>query len=156
MAVPCLIRATSRADIPALAGLEQAAFTDPWTPAQLDAALTGPGGVGWVAVSGTEPERLLGHLIGRIVVDQGEILSVAVSPGDRRGGIGSALLDQALDTMRARGVTGVWLEVRAGNLGAQALYRSRGFAATGRRRGYYESPVEDALIFGLELQARAS
>ncbi len=156
MADPCLIRLTSPADLPALAALERLAFTDPWTAAQLDAALGGPGGIGWVATRPAEPTEIVGHLIGRVIVDHGEILSVAVTPASQRLGIGAALLDQALSTMRGRGVAAVWLEVRAGNHGAQALYRGRGFEPRGRRRGYYQSPLEDALIFGLDLQGCAS
>ncbi len=58
--------------------------------------------------------------------------------------------------MRARGARAAWLEVRASNAAAQAMYTDAGFVPAGLRRGYYRRPPEDALIYRLDLVAYAS
>jgi ribosomal-protein-alanine N-acetyltransferase len=72
-----------------------------------------------------------------------------ISPSIRGGGgagIGQTLLDAALDEGGRRGTAAVYLEVRDSNQRAKRLYRSRGFEDVGRRRGYYQHPVEDAIV----------
>ena len=59
------------------------------------------------------------------------------------------MLDAGLAAVRARGGSEVFLEVRASNAVAQALYAGRGFRTEGRRRGYYRRPDEDALVLRL-------
>lgn len=143
MVNPYLIRPTSVADLSRLVTLETSSFSDPWSEAQLAAVIDLPGGFGLIA---EQDEEIVGHLLGRVVVDQGEILSVAVAPRWRRQGIAGTLLDQAMGDLARRQVTSVWLEVRVGNSGARALYASRGFTPRGHRLRYYSDPTEDALI----------
>ena len=69
----------------------------------------------------------------------------------RRRGFGARLLSQLLESARALGALTVHLEVRASNEAAQALYRRFGFRRTGRRRGYYACPPEDAVLMSLNL-----
>jgi ribosomal protein S18 acetylase RimI-like enzyme len=71
-----------------------------------------------------------------------ELLQVEVQEGFRRRGLARALLAAALEGT-------VFLEVRASNAGAIALYSTLGFAITGRRRDYYSAPREDALVMEL-------
>lgn len=151
---PCRLRPASLADVPAIARLELRAFSDAWTEAQLVDSLSQSGALGLVAQE--EDDILVGHLIGRTVVDEGEILTLAVAPERRRRGIAARLLTEALATMAGRGVGRVWLEVRASNDAAQALYQEHGFTPAGRRRGYYREPVEDALVLRRELPPSAS
>ena len=76
-----------------------------------------------------------------VAEDEFELLNMAVAPSQRRRGYGRALLQEVLERFR-----GVWfLEVRASNEAAQALYEGLGFHQCGRRREYYRSPVEDAI-----------
>ena len=151
---PCRLRPASLADVPAIARLELRAFSDAWTEAQLVDSLSQSGAVGLVAQE--DDDIVVGHLIGRTVVDEGEILTLAVAPERRRRGIAARLLTEALAIMAGRGVGRVWLEVRASNDAAQALYQEHGFAPAGRRRGYYREPVEDALVLRRELSPSAS
>ena len=83
-----------------------------------------------------------GFLVARKVMDdEFELLNMAVAPEQRRKGFGKALLYEVLGRFR-----GIWfLEVRASNHAAQALYEGLGFHRSGRRRDYYRSPVEDAI-----------
>ena len=66
-------------------------------------------------------------------------------------GIGSTLLRRCLDEARAAGATSIWLEVRASNGAALALYTGHGFGERARRRGYYQPGGEDALVMALAL-----
>jgi ribosomal-protein-alanine N-acetyltransferase len=86
-----------------------------------------------------------------IAGDEGEIADLAVAPSARRRGVGGALLDRVVRDAAASGVGALYLEVRESNAGAIALYRSRGFGAVGRRRGYYRHPSEDALVLRREI-----
>lgn len=87
-----------------------------------------------------------GYIVGRMALDEGEILNLGVALRVRRRGIGRALVERLLDTYAAAGVRRVFLEVRASNLAAQHLYATFGFAPIGRRRRYYRAPVEDAVV----------
>lgn len=148
------LRRINRADLEALVALERAAFADPWSREQLRAALRWDGSLAFgIEEPGT---GLVAYLLGLVVVDQGEILSLATLPSHRRRGLGWKLVTATLEAMAGRGVTSVWLEVRASNQPAQALYREAGFVASGVRKGYYRHPVEDALVLRRDLDSGAS
>ena len=89
--------------------------------------------------------EVVGAALGLLQHDEGHVLDLGVDPGQRRHGIGAGLLRALLDALLARGARAVTLEVRAGNLGAQALYRAEGFVVEGRRPGYYPDG-EDAVL----------
>lgn len=94
---------------------------------------------------------LIGFLIGRLARDQAEVLNLAVSRGRRQSGAGTALLAAALSDLRSRGGESVYLEVRESNTGAIAFYSKHGFAKVGRRKDYYQDPVEAAVTMGKKL-----
>lgn len=146
------IRTAALADVAALGVIERACFSDPWSDRSLSEALASPYGVGVVA---TGTGRVLGYLLAREVGGSGEILNLAVAPGARRGGVGSALLEEGLRLLGLRGAREVFLEVRASNLAATELYARSGFRAVGSRRGYYRAPTEDALVMRLEIVGSA-
>jgi [ribosomal protein S18]-alanine N-acetyltransferase len=146
------LRPATRADLTALAALERTAFDDPWTEAQLRDALGWPGAVAIVAENAT---GLIGYVLGRVITDQAEILSLATAVPHRRRGVGRELLATALDAMVDRGARSAWLEVRVSNRAARAMYQAAGFVVAGRRRDYYRQPLEDALILRRELTRSA-
>jgi ribosomal-protein-alanine N-acetyltransferase len=88
----------------------------------------------------------LGYVVAWFAAGQGEIANLAVDPDVRGRGLGSALLDAALEEARRQHTEEVFLEVRDSNARARQLYESRGFVEVGRRRKYYRRPVEDAVI----------
>ncbi len=102
----------------------------------------------------TEKEAVAGYLFARRVMDEAEILNLAVHPGHLRRGLGTALVQDVLQDLAGAGAHRVFLEVRASNVGAQAFYRHLGFESRGRRRGYYSHPTEDALILAREIPGR--
>ena len=97
----------------------------------------------------------MGYLVGRDVAGSGEILNLAVAPEHRRAGVARALLDQGLELLRLRGAEEAFLEVRASNQAAMALYGGAGFRTVGMRADYYRNPREDALVLRLGLASPA-
>ena len=78
-----------------------------------------------------------------------EIENIAVAGPARRRGLGTRLLGELLDLARGRGADAVFLEVRESNHAARALYEKWAFLESGRRRGYYKDPEEDAILYRL-------
>jgi [ribosomal protein S18]-alanine N-acetyltransferase len=143
------------ADTEQVAAIERAAFADPWS-ANAFRALPGDPRVYFAcardtgagdSVAGPDaPKRVLGYVVAIFAADEGEIANLAVAPDAQRRGIGARLLDSALSEAERRGAAVLYLEVRESNEAARGLYRSRGFHEVGRRRSYYQRPVEDALL----------
>lgn len=80
------------------------------------------------------------------VLDQSELGNVAVTREWRRQGLGELLVEDVLSRARKRGVREIYLEVRPSNEVARRLYERFGFVPVGRRRNYYQAPVEDAIV----------
>jgi ribosomal-protein-alanine N-acetyltransferase len=127
-----------------LAHLHARCFTRPrpWSAAEFAALLDSPH-----AFLLTRPQ---GFLLGRVVADQAELLTLAVAPDARRQGIARDLATEFAATSRARGAAYAFLEVAADNAPAQALYHASGWAESGRRRRYY-GPDLDAIVMTLTL-----
>ena len=85
---------------------------------------------------------------------QSRILSVAVHPARRRGGIGRKLMEAAERVARERGATVARLEVSTVNVRAIALYRGLGYRTEGLLPGYY-SWGEDAYSMQKKLEPNA-
>ena len=108
---------------------------------------------GVVALLAEANSSISGFIVAHCVVDEAEILNLAVAPASRRSGYGGSLLIAALQEFQNRGVTRVFLEVRASNAPAIAFYQQHGFIRIGRRTAYYRNPDEDALILEKKLTA---
>jgi ribosomal-protein-alanine N-acetyltransferase len=89
---------------------------------------------------------VMGFLMARQIAGDLEILNLAVHPGIRREGVGTALLLEAVNWANSFDAENAFLEVRESNLPALRFYELHNFRVTGRRRGYYASPPEDALL----------
>lgn len=133
----------SVADVRAAAELETAAFPDPWSAQSFRDMLEAPQALLFVALD--DAGRLVGYAVGTVAADEGEILNVAVRESHRRQGVARALMAVLLAALEGRGAGNLYLEVRASNEAALALYRSLGFRELGRRFGYYRAPREDAI-----------
>ncbi|MEL6292954.1 MAG: GNAT family N-acetyltransferase [Pseudomonadota bacterium] len=90
-----------------------------------------------------------GFLVARAVLDEAELLTIAVAPAARRGGVARALLMQLSQQLQRSGVTELFLEVGVNNHPAMTLYDGLGFVVTGTRPAYYTSAdggAEDAVL----------
>jgi [ribosomal protein S18]-alanine N-acetyltransferase len=109
------------------------AFGEAWSPAQCLAVLTMPGYAVRIA---SIADVIHGFSIIRWVLDESELLLLAVVPDARGRGIGTALIDDWLDVGRAEGASRFFLEMRTDNP-AHRLYDAMGFSVSGRRPDYY-------------------
>ncbi len=137
------------ADIARVAAIEAESFTSPWKPATFRTLLDRPGAELWVLEDAEE--GVVAYAVLWCILDEGELANIAVAPGHRSRGHGGRLLSAMMDIARSRGVLSLYLEVRVSNHRAAELYRRFGFENIGLRRGYYDSPREDAVLMRARL-----
>lgn len=89
---------------------------------------------------------IAGYALSFSVMDQAELLKIAVLPSMRRQGIGQSLLNEILQKVYSGEAKELFLEVRESNLNAMGLYERVGFEITGRRKDYYPDTKEDAVL----------
>jgi len=141
------LRRAEAADLAPLADLEARSFAHgAWSTGQLRGELLRNGGVVLVC---DDFDALSGYACGWALAGEAEVLRVAVDPLARRRGLGRALL-MALEAALAPAAERIFLEVRADNAPAIALYRGQGYAVEGVRRAYY-SDGSDALVMARAL-----
>ena len=138
-----VIRQMEPRDVSAVAALEKACFSDPWSENSVRSELSNPLSLWLVAEKGGEAQGYIGS---QSVLDAADMMNVAVAPDARRGGIAEALIGALIARLDANGVRSLSLEVRVSNDAARALYEKLGFSEVGRRKNYYAKPKEDALI----------
>lgn len=124
--------------------------TEAWTAGSYRDELADTRSRHYVAAIG-EDGALVGWAGVRVVGASADILTVGVVPLARRRGIARSLLAALEDEARRRGATEAFLEVRADNDAAQALYAAQGWVEIGRRRGYYAFGRVDAVVMRVEL-----
>jgi ribosomal-protein-alanine N-acetyltransferase len=139
MSAAAAIRRAVPADLERLAALEQAAFADPWSGAQIAGEIDERHALVLVD-AGLEAYAVFRHIAG-----EAELLRLAVAPPARRRGLGRRLAEEGLAQLRAAGCSACYLEVRTTNRPAIALYEGLDFRRAGTRREYYADGT-DALI----------
>jgi len=106
----------------------------------------------WVVEDGSqEPKRIVAMAVTWLVVDELHVATIAVHPDWRGQGIGRRMMEVIMASARHENMLSATLEVRAGNITAQELYKKFGFVEVGRRRRYYKDNQEDALIMTVVL-----
>jgi len=138
------VRPARRADVPSLVAIEAQALAGRGGREFLERALDDPAIL--AVVLETAGDEVCGYAVGRIAADELEVHDLAVRSDRRRRGFGGALLDALLLAGSRRGAAWAYLEVRASNRAALALYRARGFDEVGRRPRYYADDGEDAVV----------
>lgn len=134
-------------DLDAIMALEASTFaTDAWSRDAMAAELASPHTVYLVAIGADDAVIGYAGLLAPSASHDADIQTIAVAPPARRRGLGRALMRRLMDAARDRGATAVFLEVRADNPGAQALYRSLGFEELGVRPRYYQPGGVDAVV----------
>jgi ribosomal-protein-alanine N-acetyltransferase len=95
--------------------------------------------------------EVAGFAVASLLPPEAELEMIAVDPAAQRHGLASQLLAKLNQELRSMQMKELMLEVRASNHPALALYRNLGFIESGRRKDYYQIPVEDALLMRLGL-----
>ncbi len=135
-------RLITLADVEVLAKLHVACFKKPW-PAEAFQFLLGEGRAFGFLVE-VDTHHCLGFILGRIVLDEAEILSLGVMPEYSRQGVGQLLVAKLIDHTQSLGVREIFLEVSDGNQPALNLYNKFGFNTCGRRENYYKEGEFDS------------
>ncbi len=135
-------------DVKTVAAIEAAAFSEPWTEKALEGNLEKKEYLYLV-------EEIQGEVVGYVglhmVLDEGEITTIAVREDVRDGGIGGRLLKEMKKAAYSRGIAVIFLEVRASNSRAIHLYEKEGFVKNGIRKNFYRLPMEDAVCMAAVL-----
>ncbi len=141
-----MIRLYKAGDEQAIAEIERQSFSSPWSAAAVSES----------AESGTEFTVLedSGQIVGyagiQVIEPEGYITNIAILPEFRGRGFGDLLVSALKDLAKERSLDFISLEVRESNTVAISLYRKHGFKEKGRRKNFYTSPNEDAIIMTLE------
>lgn len=133
--------------VPQVAALEKECFSDPWSQRSVASELENPLAQ-WLVWE--EDGQVLGYVGSQTVLDETDMMNVAVSAQARRRGIAQALVEALVIQLKQRGSRCLTLEVRASNAPAICLYEKLGFRQVGRRPNYYSHPKEDGLILRKE------
>ena len=146
-----LLRRADPGDIAALAKLERACFSDPWSERLLEETLAGPYDEVWILEAGVSGSGEchacpIAYADFRFLADEGELMRIAVMPGSRRRGYARKLMERLEKSAAERGTSSLMLEVREGNAAARSLYGSCGFSGIAVRKNYYRDPDENAIV----------
>jgi ribosomal-protein-alanine N-acetyltransferase len=146
------IRKMTLEDVPTVLVLDQISFSLPWPERSFRFELTeNTASRCWVAeVDG----RVVGMVVGWLLVDEMHIATIATHPDYRRQGIASKLLLHTLLKSMDEGARTSFLEVRESNQAAQEMYLKFGYEKTGRRKRYYRDNDEDAILMLLKSLSR--
>ena len=140
-------------DLTEVMAVERQAYPVPWTHGNFVDSLAA--GYPAEVLRGPRAE-LLGYWVAMPGVDELHLLNITVVPAWQGRGLAVVMLDRLVNACRQRGLTQLWLEVRASNERARAVYLRYGFSEVGRRRAYYpvpQGPREDALLMSLMVAA---
>jgi ribosomal-protein-alanine N-acetyltransferase len=152
-----LRRATS-GDVGVIMDLESATFGhDAWSTESMSSELRSIHTYYLVAFDPERPDVLAGYagLLAPKGSRDGEVQTIAVAPSARRQGLGRTLMVRLIAEADARRARQVFLEVRADNPGARALYDSLGFEEIAVRKHYYQPDNVDAQVMRLILSPKA-
>lgn len=145
------LRAMLVADLEPVLAIETQSYRFPWSRGNFIDSLA----AGYLAqVLVGRDDGIVGYFVAMGGVGEMHLLNLTVAPARQGRGLAGVMLDALEGHCRAERRVTLWLEVRASNLRAQALYRRRGFAAVGIRRGYYPAPEstrENAVVMRLRL-----
>lgn len=135
-------RKMTEEDLIQVCEMEKEIFSQPWSKEGFLESIKQPYSHFFVA----EEECIVGYCGVHNLGGDGEITNVAVDKLWRKRHIGTKLLEYAMKEGKKEGIGAFTLEVRTSNQNAIALYHKLGFRELGKRKNFYENPVEDALI----------
>jgi ribosomal-protein-alanine N-acetyltransferase len=140
-------------DIDQIIAIERDSFPTPWSVNIFRHEITSP--VSRLIVGrrvGDRERYVVGYVVYLCVLDEMHLHNIAVRRDERRQGIATRLIEEALRRSRVEGAHSVTLEVRQSNLPAKSFYEKLGFFVGGVRRGYYSDTGDDALIMWADIE----
>ncbi len=136
------IRPAEKTDLDDILVIENQSYPNPWSRTLFEQELENPASTIDLLCFG---DRIAGYLCSWVICGELHIHNVATSPDWRRRGVAAALMNHVLQKSLTQGMAQAFLEVRAGNQSARALYARFGFKTVACRKSYYPDG-EDALL----------
>lgn len=136
------LRLLRRDELAEIVQLDKELFSPPWPKDSFEKELANPISTTYVVAA----DNIIAYAVIWYIADEMQIAKIAVVPAFQQLGIASWMMESIFSEARVRGITHAFIEVRQSNRGAIELYRKFGFAESGVRRDYYESPKENALL----------
>lgn len=142
------LRLLTEEDITSVMELERSAHSHPWRQSSFEDCLKGRQRC-WLA---EHNQKLIGCVVVTHAGGDAELLNISVSPKFQRKGVGSSLVQHAIECVRGHADM-LFLEVRVSNRKAIELYSKEGFFEVGHRKNYYPTVNgnEDALLMASQL-----
>ena len=136
-------------DVDRIYAIEQLAYPFPWSRGIFVDCMK----VGYDCFGLQIGKELTGYTIFSCAAGEAHLLNLCIHPDWQHRGYGSLLLEYAINHVARLESEAMFLEVRASNPRATALYENRGFRVIGRRPSYYQAGKEreDAIVMRLEL-----
>lgn len=144
------VRKMTVEDIHDVFKIEQSSFTVPWTKDSFYRELIHNHFATYFVIE--YEGKVAGYCGLWVIIDDGQITNIAISPSYRRKKLGETLLKSILNEAKKQGAKTVTLEVRVSNETAQSLYKKLNFKPIGIRKNYYTDNQEDALLMQVNLQ----
>ena len=142
------VREMSPDDVHAIAVIEKASFTMPWSETSFLGEVYSRHSITRVAeLSG----KIIGYICIKQVADEAHLMDLTVDSAYRRQGIATSLFNNVRKDLRENGCRFLYLEVRVSNIVAKEMYEKLNFRIVGTRKDYYINPAENALIMMLDL-----
>ena len=129
-----LIRSMQTNDVQAVTQIEQQVQTHPWTAQQFLESVES-----YQSTVIEQQNQILGFCILQPVLDEANLLLMAIHPEFQGQGLGYQLLEKSIELLKNHPVQ-IFLEVRESNLGAIKLYEKSGFHQIDLRSNYYPKP----------------
>ena len=136
------IREATMDDVPQIAELERDNFSLPWSENAIKESMEQK----TLFLVAEKENKIIGYMGLTMVLDEGYVTNVAVNKDFRKMGVGTLLMNKAIDSAFLKGLAFISLEVRASNQNAISLYERLLFKNEGRRKNFYDNPKEDAII----------
>ena len=149
---PACIRIAQRSDLDELVLIEHESNRVPWSETlfahEFDSQFSR-------VYAAEVDEKIVGFLVGHVVLDEAHVANLAVRPPFRGRGIARQLMNHLLAELAGEDVRWAYLEVREHNLPARTLYQSLGFYQVALRKNYYSDTGESAVLMNLDLRPAA-
>ena len=136
------VREATTDDIEKIAILEKEIFSLPWSENAIRESMEQK----TVFLVAEKEDEIIGYMGLTMVLDEGYVTNVAVTKNSRKTGVGTLLMNKAIDLAFLKGLSFISLEVRASNENAISLYERLNFKSEGIRKNFYDNPKEDAII----------
>jgi ribosomal-protein-alanine N-acetyltransferase len=136
-------------DIPTIVDLEKQSFSMPWSPQSFRSILADAFSFSYVGVL---EGKIITYAVFGAIEDYAELWNLAVDESHRGKGIGDTMLKFVIEHCRGSDVSSLFLQVRESNGTAKRLYERNGFVFVMVQKDYYRSPLEDALVYRLDIK----